>query len=242
LTGKLTAKRVAKLLSKGKPGNFHDGVGLRLEIRSANSASWVSRYELNGAEHWMGLGPVRAFTLAEARERNRTLVRQRLADGIDPLDERRATKAAARAVAAKVVTFSEAAESYIASNAAKWRNAMHARQWTATLRTYVHPILGSLPVSTIDVPLVLKSSGATHRDRARRQFLEDPDRNCESRPWSYRNGLGLGHRARASLRRQSGFVENDRQGFAAALRQGRRASLRLAICRSPGLHVRAYQV
>jgi integrase len=104
----------------------------------------------------VGLGPVRAFTLAEARERNRTLVRQRLADGIDPLDERRATKAAARAVAAKVVTFSEAAESYIASNAAKWRNAMHARQWTATLRTYVHPILGSLPVSTIDVPLVLK--------------------------------------------------------------------------------------
>ena len=96
LTGKLTAKRVAKLLSKGKPGNFHDGVGLRLEIRSANSASWVSRYELNGAEHWMGLGPVRAFTLAEARERNRTLVRQRLADGIDPLDERRATKAAAK--------------------------------------------------------------------------------------------------------------------------------------------------
>jgi hypothetical protein len=42
LTGKLSAKRVAKLLSKGKPGNYHDGNGLRLEIRSANSGSWVS--------------------------------------------------------------------------------------------------------------------------------------------------------------------------------------------------------
>jgi hypothetical protein len=50
LTGKLSAKKVAKLLSRGEPGNWHDGQGLRLEIRSANSGSWVSRYELNGRE------------------------------------------------------------------------------------------------------------------------------------------------------------------------------------------------
>ena len=37
LTGKLSAKKVAKLLHKGEPGNWHDGQGLRLEIRSANS-------------------------------------------------------------------------------------------------------------------------------------------------------------------------------------------------------------
>jgi integrase len=154
--GKLTAKRVAKLLSKGEPGNFHDGLGLRLEIRSANSASWVSRYELNGVERWMGLGPVAAFSLAEARDRNRKLVRQKLADGIDPLAERQEAKAAARAAAAKLVTFREAAESYIAGNASKWRNAAHARQWPATLETYVYPAIGALSVSAIDVPLVLK--------------------------------------------------------------------------------------
>jgi integrase len=156
LTGKLSAKRVAKLLHKGEPGNFHDGNGLRLEIRSANSASWVSRFERGGREHWMGLGPVRAFTLAEARERNRKLVRQKLADGIDPLQERRAAEAAERAAAAKTVTFAEAAKSYIAGNASKWRNSKHADQWSATLRTYVYPIIGALPVGTIDVPLVLK--------------------------------------------------------------------------------------
>jgi hypothetical protein len=110
LTGKLSAKKVAKILARGEPGNFHDGNGLRLEIRSANSASWVSRFQVNGVERWMGLGPVRAFSLAEARERNRTLVRQKLADGVDPLDERRTTKAAERAAAIKMVTFVEAAE------------------------------------------------------------------------------------------------------------------------------------
>jgi hypothetical protein len=117
LVGKLTAKRVAKLLSKGKVGNYHDGLGLRLEIRSANSGSWVARYERNGVEHWMGLGSVRVFSLSEARERNRR-IRQRLADGIDPLTERKAARAAERAAAAKMVTFAEAAESYIAGNAA----------------------------------------------------------------------------------------------------------------------------
>ena len=155
LTGKLTAKKVAKLLHRGEPGNFHDGNGLRLEIRSANSASWVSRYELNGREHWMGLGPVRAFSLSEARERNRR-IRQKLVDGIDPLDERRAERAAKLAAAAKAVTFTEAAESYVAGNASRWRNAKHGSQWSATLRTYVYPILGALPVSAIDVPLILK--------------------------------------------------------------------------------------
>lgn len=155
LTGKLTAKKVAKLLHRGEPGNFHDGNGLRLEIRSANSASWVSRYELNGREHWMGLGPVRAFSLSEARERN-CRIRQKLVDGIDPLDERRAERAAKLAAAAKAVTFTEAAESYVAGNASRWRNAKHGSQWSATLRTYVYPILGALPVSAIDVPLILK--------------------------------------------------------------------------------------
>jgi hypothetical protein len=155
LTGKLTAKRVAKLLSKGEPGNYHDGNGLRLEIRSANSGSWVSRYELNGRERWMGIGPARLFTLAEARERNRR-ARQKLVDGIDPLDERRAERAAALAAARRTVTFAKAAESYIAGNASKWRNAKHGAQWSATLKTYAFPIIGALSVSDIDVPLILK--------------------------------------------------------------------------------------
>ena len=189
----------------------------------------------------MGLGPARAFTLAEARERNRKLVRQKLADGIDPLSERRAAQAAERAAAAKMVTFAEAAELYIAGNASKWRNASHARQWSATLRTYVHPILGSLPVSDDRRAARVESSGATHRDRACREFLEDPDRNCESRPWSYRNGLGLGDRAWPADRRQSGELEDDRQGVAAALRQGRRASCGIALRRRSGLHGRACQ-
>jgi hypothetical protein len=39
VTVNLTAKRVAKLLSRGEPGNHYDGQGLRLEIRGKNAAS-----------------------------------------------------------------------------------------------------------------------------------------------------------------------------------------------------------
>jgi hypothetical protein len=42
----------------------------------------------------MGLGSAKDFALAEARERNRKLVRQKLADGIDPLLTRQAEHSA----------------------------------------------------------------------------------------------------------------------------------------------------
>jgi hypothetical protein len=106
----LTAKRVAKLLSGGEPGNYYDGQGLRLEIRGRNAASWSARYQIDGVERWMGLGSARVFTLAEARERNRRLVRQKIADRIDPVAVRRAERSAQAAAAARAMTFAEAAE------------------------------------------------------------------------------------------------------------------------------------
>jgi hypothetical protein len=36
------------------------------------------------------------------------------------------------------------------------RNATHRRQYINTLKEYVFPIIGNLPVAAIDVPLVLK--------------------------------------------------------------------------------------
>ena len=53
-------------------------------------------------------------------------------------------------------TFREVAEEFIARNEAGWRNAKHRQQWRATLATYVDPTLGDLPVSAIDVGLVVQ--------------------------------------------------------------------------------------
>lgn len=39
---------------------------------------------------------------------------------------------------------------------AGWQNAKHRQQWTNTLKTYVYPYIGDLPVATVDTALVVK--------------------------------------------------------------------------------------
>jgi len=57
---------------------------------------------------------------------------------------------------AKAITFKEAAKSYIRAHEKGWKNAKHALQWEATLRTYAGPTLGNLKVADIDTAEVFK--------------------------------------------------------------------------------------
>jgi integrase len=155
-TGNLKNKQVEKLIRAGEPGKHYDGRGLRLEIKGPSSASWVTRYQIDGVTRYMGLGSAFDFTLAEARERNRKLARQKIADGTDPVRARRAERTAKLAANAKTMTFAEACRRFLEQHSAKWESAKHRAQWQSTLTTYAMPILGALSVSEIDVPLVLK--------------------------------------------------------------------------------------
>src|SRR6188768_521333 len=65
---KLTALKVAKLT---KPGRYGDGHGLWLQITKSGGKSWIMRYMLDGRPVYMGLGPLHAVSLAEARIRAR---------------------------------------------------------------------------------------------------------------------------------------------------------------------------
>src|SRR4051794_6137854 len=64
----LTAKRVATLVKRA--GRYHDGHGLILVVVNASNASWQLRYQRNGRERWLGLGPLHTVTLKDARERH----------------------------------------------------------------------------------------------------------------------------------------------------------------------------
>lgn len=88
----LTKKRIAKLTT---PGRFKDSEtrNLYLQVTPAGTRSWLLRYSLNSRERFMGLGRYPTFSLKEARERARR-EQQKIADGIDPLDARRADRAA----------------------------------------------------------------------------------------------------------------------------------------------------
>ena len=151
----LTTKTIEKL--RKVPGrNLDQQVrGLMLCVNSPTSAAWTLRYEVDGRERWLGLGGLKDLPLAQARERARAK-RLLLLDGKDPLDEKKAEKAARRAADLRAMTFRQCADAYLAQHSSKWRNVAHARQWTASLATYAYPLLGDLPVDVIDTPLVLK--------------------------------------------------------------------------------------
>lgn len=148
----LTALRVAKAKRVGRYG---DGQGLYLQVTNAGVKSWLLRFERNGRERWMGLGPLHTFSLKEARDRARK-ARQQLLDGIDPLDARKAERAAQALEAARALTFDEATRQYFDQHERKWRNAKHRQQFLNTLATYAFPKIGRLSVAAIDTGLVLK--------------------------------------------------------------------------------------
>jgi integrase len=150
----LTIKRVAKLLNAGDRGRHFDGAGLYLCITGTKAGNWTRRYELHHKAHWLGLGSAQIFGLDEARVRN-LAISKLLADGIDPLQHRQTERAEQAAAIMKMRTFEQCAQEYIARHQAEWRSAEHGQQWRDSLRRFVFPRLGPLPVAAIDKPLVL---------------------------------------------------------------------------------------
>src|ERR1700731_4229527 len=86
---RLTAVQVRAIDEKGM---YHDGGGLYLQVSAGGARSWIFRFTLDGRAREMGLGPVHAIPLAEARKRAVECRRMRV-DGIDPMERRRAHRA-----------------------------------------------------------------------------------------------------------------------------------------------------
>lgn len=150
----LTALEVSRLKA---PGFVSVGApaGLALQITPALIRSWVLRVKVGDRRRDIGLGAYPAVTLAEARKKALE-TREAIAQGIDPIAQRRAAKSALIAARAKEMTFEKAAEALFAAMKPKWKNAKHAAQWINTLRDYANPIMGKVDVALIDTPLVLR--------------------------------------------------------------------------------------
>lgn len=164
--GRLTDRTV-----KAAGVGYHcDGAGLYLQVTRGTEGrlcrSWLFRFatgesatSANGkprrVERQMGLGPYPLVSLVEAREKARGALKLR-AQGVDPIDAKRASKAAAAVASAKAMTFDQCAEACIRSQEKGWRNKKHRSQWRNTLKTYAYPTIGALPVASIDAGLVFK--------------------------------------------------------------------------------------
>jgi hypothetical protein len=104
----------------------------------------------------LGLGSLSTVPVREAREKAAEC-RRILHSGVDPIEQRKLKQAEQQLAASKSVTFDQCRDTFVAAHRAGWRNLKHANQWTNTLKTYVSPIFGNLPVSSVDVALVIRA-------------------------------------------------------------------------------------
>ena len=148
---KLTTLKVAKLIREKKEGMVPDGRGLYLK----DGRSWIFRFMQAKQAQKLGLGPVQDVTLQEARTRARQ-ARQLILDGKNPVAVRDDAKAATKIETAKTRTFKEAALEFLATERVEqFKNEKHRQQWHSTLEK-AFPVIGDLPLQSIDSALVLR--------------------------------------------------------------------------------------
>lgn len=162
--------RVAKELSAlevsrlREPGMHAVGLvpGLHLQVLPSGGRTWVARvtvgdFPMTGKQRRreVGLGGYPEVSLKDARDKARA-IRDKVREGVDPVEERKAARSALLAANAAAITFEEAASQYIATHEKGWRNAKHADQWRNTLKTYAYPVVGALQVRDVSDAHVMR--------------------------------------------------------------------------------------
>jgi integrase len=121
LLNRLSARAVATLKT---PGVYADGAGLYFRVKSPTSRSWVFVWHVRGKRRETGLGCPPAIGLGRARDRAQA-VREMIADGIDPIAQRRANNA--------IPTFGQAADAFIEQRKSSVRSDKSVARWERSI-------------------------------------------------------------------------------------------------------------
>ncbi|THD38301.1 MAG: site-specific integrase [Sphingomonas sp.] len=110
--------------SATKPGILSDGGGLYVRVAPGGSKAFVFIYQWHGRRREMGLGGTDSVSLARAREKAGD-ARAMVADDIDPIAVRRATRA--------IPTFGEVADEFIRLRSLAARSDKSVARWKRAL-------------------------------------------------------------------------------------------------------------
>jgi len=123
------------------PGRFVDGNGLMLYVKRSGARSWVQRLTIHGERVDLGLGSAdpgsaEHVSLAQAR---------RIA-----LDNRRVARAGGDPRRVRVPSFDRAQQATYAESLPRWSESGRlAQKWRQTMRDYVLPKIGPVPVDAV---------------------------------------------------------------------------------------------
>jgi integrase len=155
----LTALEVSRLRHPGRGRNVTVAVGnvagLLMQITPTGARAWVLRTLVGGKRREFGLGGYPDVSLADA-VRSAREAKEKIRRGIDPVEERKAARAALAAQQRRGLIFSDAVDKYLTAKLDQFKNSKHRAQWRMTLETYAGPELGPMLVADIAVQDVLR--------------------------------------------------------------------------------------
>jgi integrase len=165
-----TKVRAAK--PQEKQFKLFDERGLFLLVTPTGGKLWRLKYRLHGTEKLLALGQYPDVSLAQARDR-RDAARKLIANGLDPVAEKRATREKLRTAAEE--TFEVIARGWFAKFRPTW-TAGHQRTIISRLENNVFPRIGSRAIQIItavdilDVLQRIEARGANETARRVKQI------------------------------------------------------------------------
>ena len=143
------------------PVKLTDEHGLYLRVSPRGAKTWIQRLNIQGSRTDNSIGRYPAMTLAEARAVAFERWKVALGGGDPRVEGGKPTGP----------TFQEAADEVIAMHEPSWRSPKSGQVWRSSLDTYVHPVIGDLPVAEVTpghVMSVLQPIWSDKRETARR--------------------------------------------------------------------------
>lgn len=139
-----TFVKQVKPTPKAAGDKYTDGGGMYLLVKEAGKY-WRMDYRFAGKRKTLALGTYPEVSLAKARQK-REIARQRLADGLDPIDEKRREKLIAANSSAN--TFEVVARQWLTKTEAS-RSENTTRKVTNWLEHDIYPWIGMMPIASI---------------------------------------------------------------------------------------------
>ncbi len=175
--GPLDVKRIAHPGGRNPVAVAVGGVaGLHLQVTPGGAKSWLLRIVIGGKRRWIGLGAYPEVALAAAKDRARE-TKDAVRRGVDPVEERKALKAALRATQKRGLLFKEAFEDFATEKVTEFASERYRKHWRSTIEMYALPELGEMLVSDIERQDILRAlqpiwQGKTITAKKLRQRLE----------------------------------------------------------------------
>lgn len=147
----LTDRAVKQAKATEKAYKLPDEKGLFLLVHPNGSKYWRLKYRILGKEKLYAIGVYPQVGVSEAREK-RDAARKLIAEGIDPVDNKRQAKA--EALLKSDNSFESVAREWHTKRRETW-SADHARRILQSLETDVFPSIGDRSIADLSAPEIL---------------------------------------------------------------------------------------